>query len=71
MTQRDLFAPPHVKRVCGTCVVRNAINEEQEYGECSRMTGEQHMRHKDSPPCDAWFGLEQGRLGLYGRKSSP
>lgn len=65
--QTDLFAPPLASappRVCGSCVVRNAINEAQLEGACSR-TGQ--LQHRDAPACAQWFGLAQLRAPLYGK----
>ena len=63
--QIDLFraAAMPVARTCGTCVVRNAVNEEQEIGCCIRLG----MRRRDDEACADWFGLEQLRRPLYGR----
>ena len=68
MSQGDLFVapPPVVPRTCGTCVTRNACNEEQELGDCSRTM---RAMHRDEPACENWFGLEQLRRPLYGRKA--
>lgn len=66
MTQADLFADvgAMVIRLCGTCVTRNA-EETEEHGDCSRHG----RRRKDDAPCAEWFGLEQLRRPLYGRKA--
>lgn len=67
MTTLDLFAalePPEDRR-CGTCVVRNAIREADEFGGCSR-TGA--LQHRDAKACADWFGLTELRQPLYGKK---
>ena len=65
MSQGDLFADVRkMIRACGNCVTRNAL-EPEDYGDCARHG----QRHKDAAACDAWFGLEELRRPLYGRKA--
>ena len=65
MTQLTLSLHPETEtqRSCGTCVVRNAINEQEEHGDCA-YSG---RRHRDDRACGNWFGLDELRKPLYGR----
>lgn len=65
--QLDMFAAPTATtiRTCGNCVTRNAF-EHEDYGSCA-VAG---RRHRDDPPCDSWFGLDELRRPLYGRRAA-
>jgi hypothetical protein len=63
MIQPDLFTPP-VKKCCGTCVVLMHHHDEPGFGACSRFG----KRSIDDAPCRNWFGTDEARKPLYGRR---
>lgn len=62
MTHPDLFDPPTPERVCGTCVTRNALPED-EWGCCSK----EGNRHKRAEACGSWFPTIELKRALYGK----